>query len=104
MGFWAYFWMYFQAGFWELVGWAAWSASFLNVGAMALQLKTIVRTQDTKSVSLGMMRIFAFVQAVFGLVGLHSGQWALFVGMLGSVAVTATIIAYVKHLRRKQGA
>lgn len=90
--------------FWELVGWLAWSASFVNILAMALQLKTLVTTRETKGVSLGMMGIFAYVQSVFCLVGFHEKQWALFVGMLGSVFITTSIVVYVLRLRRTQRA
>jgi uncharacterized protein with PQ loop repeat len=89
-------------GFWELVGWLAWSASFVNIFAMALQLKTLVKTHKTEGVSLGMMSTFVYVQTVFCLVGFHTKQWALFVGMLGNVVITLSIVALVVRLRRRQ--
>ena len=90
--------------FWGLVGWLAWSASFVNIVAMWLQLSELRKTRETKGMSLGMLGIFTYVQSVFCLVGFHEKQWALFVGMLGSVAITASIIVYVRRLRRGQGA
>ena len=87
-------------GFWEVVSWSAWCAGFLNVIAMALQLKTLIKTRETKSVSLWMYSIFTHNQIVFCFVGYHKQEWGLFFGMLGSVVITMTIIGLVRRWRQ----
>jgi len=80
----------------------AWSASFLNVGAMALQFRALVKTWDATGVSLGMLGIFCFVQVVYMMVGRRAKQWALFWGMVFSLLFTATdtgIVIYLRYLR-----
>ncbi len=80
----------------------AWSASFLNVGAMALQFYTLVKAWNAAGVSLGMLGIFCFVQATYMMVGYRSKQWALFWGMAFSLAFTsidAGIVVYLKYVR-----
>ncbi|MEY4731513.1 MAG: hypothetical protein RL681_459 [Candidatus Parcubacteria bacterium] len=77
----------------------AWSASFVNVLAMALQLRALVKSRETKGTSLGMLIIFVYVQTVFCFVGHRSGQQALFWGMLLSGVITTTIFGFVVYLR-----
>ena len=78
---------------------AAWLASFLNVIAMAFQLRSLIKAWDAKGVSLVMLGVFCYVQATYMRVGYHSGQWALFWGMLFSLLFTAASAGIVVYLR-----
>ncbi|MEU0539628.1 hypothetical protein ABZ319_07135 [Nocardia sp. NPDC005978] len=86
--------------FWTLIGWLAWSASFVNIAAVCLQLRRMWASRSAEGVSLGMLAIFVYVQSVFCLVGFHERQWALFYGMLGSFVTTCLTIAVAVRLRR----
>lgn len=85
--------------FWTLIGWLAWSASFVNIAAVCLQLRRIWIARSSEGTSLGMLAIFAYVQTVFCLVGYHEHQLALFVGMLGSLVTTCFTIVVALRLR-----
>ncbi|MGX1809284.1 hypothetical protein ACWIGI_26480 [Nocardia sp. NPDC055321] len=85
--------------FWTLIDWLAWSASFVNIAAVGLQLRRMWASRSAAGVSLGMLAIFVYVQSVFCLVGYHERQWALFSGMLGSFVVTCVTIAVAVRLR-----
>ncbi len=77
----------------------AWSASFFNVAAMALQLRALWTTKNVGGISLGMMVIFLYVQITFAQVGYRDKSWALFWGMVFSAIFTAAIIAFVLFVR-----
>ncbi|MEK7200977.1 MAG: hypothetical protein AAB672_02515 [Patescibacteria group bacterium] len=77
----------------------AWSASFFNILAMALQLWTLWTTKSVEGVSLGMMVIFLYVQITFGQVGYRTKSLALFWGMVFSAIFTTAIIVLVLYVR-----
>jgi len=79
----------------------AWSASFLNVAAMAFQLWTLITKWEAGGVSLAMLAIFCFVQYTYMQVGYKTKQWALFWGMLLSLLLTgadAALVVYLQHV------
>ena len=77
----------------------AWSASFFNILAMALQFWTLWTSRRVEGVSLGMMVIFLYVQITFGQVGYRTKSRALFWGMVFSALFTTAIIALVLYVR-----
>jgi hypothetical protein len=77
----------------------AWSASFFNVLAMALQFWTLWTTRNIGGISLGMMAIFLYVQITFAQIGRRDKSWALFWGMVFSAIFTMAIIAFVLYAR-----
>jgi hypothetical protein len=77
----------------------AWSASFVNILAMALQFWTLLTTRNVGGISLGMLAIFLYVQITFAQVGRRDKSWALFWGMAISAVITTTIILFVIYVR-----
>ena len=77
----------------------AWSASFFNVLAMALQFYTLWTTKNVGGVSLGMLAIFVYVQTTFAQVGYRDKSWALFWGMVVSAFITTAIVLLVVYVR-----
>ncbi len=69
-----------------------WSAGFLNVLAMALQLIAILSTKDVSGISRSMLLIFIYVQLTFAQAGWRHKEWGQFWGMAGSAAITSTIL------------
>ena len=76
----------------------AWSASFLNVAAMALQLFALWNTWSLKGVSVGMLGIFLYVQITFAQVGRRDKSSALFWGMVASAALIASSMVLAAYI------
>ena len=81
----------------------AWSASFFNVLAMALQFRALWKSWDPSGLSLGMLVIFLYVQVTFAQVGRKTKERALFWGMVLSAAFTTAIVVLSIWIRIHKG-
>ncbi len=77
----------------------AWSASFVNIVAMALQFWALWTTNNVGGTSLGMLAIFLYVQITFAQLGRRDKSWALFWGMAISGVITTAIILFVVYIK-----
>lgn len=77
----------------------AWSASFFNIAAMALQFWTLWTTRNPGGLNFGMLAIFLYVQVTFAQVGYRDKSWALFWGMVFSAIFTTAIIVLTLCIR-----
>jgi len=77
----------------------AWSAGFLNVLLLLIQLYHVWRAQTAEGLSLVMLVGFVYIQLTFVQVGYRSKEWGLFWGLIISFFVTAILIALVVYLQ-----
>jgi hypothetical protein len=70
----------------------AWSASILNVFAMASAFWTLWSSHDAKGTSFIMLGLFLYVQITFAQTGYRDKSWALFCGMVFSAFFTVGCI------------
>jgi uncharacterized protein with PQ loop repeat len=85
----------------ERIRWSRiiWLAGIVNVGAMLPQLWQIIKTHETKGLSLGMVGIYFFIQIAFSLQGFFRRDKMLMWCLGLSALVSAIIISMVVYLR-----
>lgn len=90
--------------FFELTTWLfsldgrIWSASFLNVGAIAFGIREVIIKDDASGVSSWMLVIFLYMQATYAQAGFQNEMWGQFYGMFISALLT-TFFIFLKLFR-----
>jgi uncharacterized protein with PQ loop repeat len=69
------------------------SAGFLNAAAIFHQALKIVETEDSSNVSMVMLGVFLFIQAVYAMRGIERKDIMLTAGMITSAGVTGLALA-----------
>lgn len=69
-----------------------WSASILNVFALAFGLREVISQRDASNVSFWMLVIFLYMQSTYAWAGWQSELWGQFWGMLFSAFITTAFI------------
>lgn len=76
-----------------------WSASILNVIALALQLRALLWGGDPSTISKGMLLIFIYMQVTFAQAGYRTKMWGQFWGMSVSAVISGTMLVLTFTLR-----
>jgi|SRR3989344_5431157 len=87
----------------ELIHWTTiiWFIGFVNVVAMLPQLVDIVRTRETRGLSLKMISTYAVIQIAFSIQGYFRRDTMLMVCLGLSALVSLSILVIVMRIRNQ---
>ncbi len=87
----------------QLIGWSwiIWTIGFINVGAMVPQFIKLIKTRETKGLSMGMIGIYLGIQIAFALEGYFNHNEMLRVCMGLSAVMSLVVMLTARIIRRR---